>query len=67
MGCTWLKCDECGRDYLIPDAWLDESGYRIQDTESDAITHRCDRCVDLSGIRESERKETNHAKKGKNN
>ena len=61
MGCTWLKCDECGRDYLIPDAWLRESGYSIEDEESEAVTTRCERCIDISGIREIERFELEDA------
>lgn len=43
MGCTWLTCDFCGRDYLVPDAWVIE-----MDEESDIIKKECDRCRGLS-------------------
>lgn len=43
MGCTWLTCDFCGRDYLVPDAWVIE-----MDEESDLIKNECCRCRGLS-------------------
>ena len=43
MACTWLTCDCCGRDYLVPDAWVIE-----MDEESDIIKKECDRCRGLS-------------------
>ena len=44
MGCTWLTCDYCDRDYLVPDAWVIEMG-----EEPDIIKNQCNRCRDLSG------------------
>lgn len=43
MGCTWLTCDYCDRDFLVPDAWVIE-----MDEESDLIKKQCDRCRGLS-------------------
>lgn len=50
---AFLTCDECGKDYLVPDEWIAEMpeegsmGYRVDEGSRNYITTRCSRCDDL--------------------